>query len=348
MKDNEKKYKLIPAQGNQGNDFVRPRFQIQALREFKTHILEYDENGNIAIKKYTVQEGEMGGFISSDDNLSHNGTCWIFPDAEVLGSCSIIQNATVQRSKLHNNVKVCCNAHISDVSAYGSVQIGENAVIYNENESKQRAEITDKAIITGNTFIHNFNNLKINGLTLITGKVEIQGNDIAILNKTKIMGNNIKVLDNCLLTEETFINGTVRVSNIESSGKVTIKSKEILRNVKEPGEVQKVIGEDLIKIKGTVSILGANIYGSGTIDGTERKVTLRKDLELSGVYTSPIPEPQAQPTQVFKQEKLPIDTSENPFKSSHGINDTWIDHKEETIYGNYPDGDSDYSFTLNQ
>ena len=30
-----------------------------------------------------VKEGELGGWVESEDNLSQEGTCWVYEDAEV-------------------------------------------------------------------------------------------------------------------------------------------------------------------------------------------------------------------------------------------------------------------------
>lgn len=59
--------------------------RIEALRDF----------GNI-------KAGDLGGFVKSEKNLSHNGDCWVY-----------------------GNAKVCDNAWI-----YGSAEVYDNANIY--------------------------------------------------------------------------------------------------------------------------------------------------------------------------------------------------------------------------
>lgn len=42
-----------------------------------------------------VEAGEMGGFVASEENLSHDGTCWIYGDAMVYHSAKVKDNAYV-------------------------------------------------------------------------------------------------------------------------------------------------------------------------------------------------------------------------------------------------------------
>ena len=42
-----------------------------------------------------VTPGELGGFIQSDENLSHTGDAWVCGDAEVYGNAEVCGNARV-------------------------------------------------------------------------------------------------------------------------------------------------------------------------------------------------------------------------------------------------------------
>lgn len=42
-----------------------------------------------------VRKGQLGGYIESENNLSHSGDCWIYPYSKVFGNVRIIHNAKV-------------------------------------------------------------------------------------------------------------------------------------------------------------------------------------------------------------------------------------------------------------
>ena len=58
------------------NIFGKRLFRIKALIEF----------GN-------VKEGELGGFIEKEENLSHEGNAWVCGDAWVYGNAKVYGNA---------------------------------------------------------------------------------------------------------------------------------------------------------------------------------------------------------------------------------------------------------------
>lgn len=42
-----------------------------------------------------VKKGDIGGWIESEHNLSHNGNCWVDDDARVSGNARVFGNALV-------------------------------------------------------------------------------------------------------------------------------------------------------------------------------------------------------------------------------------------------------------
>ena len=51
-------------------------YRIKALKNLK------GTRGNVL----GVRKGDIGGYIQSEDNLSHDGTCWVDNDAIVYGN----------------------------------------------------------------------------------------------------------------------------------------------------------------------------------------------------------------------------------------------------------------------
>lgn len=52
----------------------------------------------IALRSFgKVKEGELGGWIEKESNLSHEGDCWIYNDAIVYGNAKVCGNAKVEK-----------------------------------------------------------------------------------------------------------------------------------------------------------------------------------------------------------------------------------------------------------
>lgn len=71
----EKKYELTDEILEVGGHVLH---RIKALRNF----------GNI-------KQGEIGGWIENEDNLSHCGDCWVYGDAKVYGNAKVLGDAIV-------------------------------------------------------------------------------------------------------------------------------------------------------------------------------------------------------------------------------------------------------------
>lgn len=100
-----KKYKMIQCEGF---------YRIKALRNFGD-----------------VKKGDIGGLIQSEDNLSHDGDCWIYDDARCVGSGRLLGNAKAkERAKIYQDGRVYDDAVIlGDAHICGSSRIYGTALI---------------------------------------------------------------------------------------------------------------------------------------------------------------------------------------------------------------------------
>lgn len=92
-----KKYKLT---GETINLNGATLYRIEALKDFGE-----------------IKKGDKGGFIESEDNLSHEGNAWVYDDAWVYGSASVYGNARVcgntrvyNHACVHGDARVCGDA----------------------------------------------------------------------------------------------------------------------------------------------------------------------------------------------------------------------------------------------
>ena len=68
-----------------------------------------------ALKDFSnVKVGELGGWIESEKNLSQDGKCWVYGEAQVYGNALVSDDALVY----------------DDAQVYGNAQVGGNAKVY--------------------------------------------------------------------------------------------------------------------------------------------------------------------------------------------------------------------------
>lgn len=127
-----------------------------------------------AIRKFgDVEEGELGGWIENERNLSQKGNCWVSGDAAVWGKGGVRDNAKVRGSAhVSGRAWICENAEIyGEARIYGNAQVSGNAHVFGE------AMVHDEAWIHGDAQI--FGNSDIGGIANIDGILEISGKTIS-------------------------------------------------------------------------------------------------------------------------------------------------------------------------
>ncbi|WP_375639942.1 MULTISPECIES: hypothetical protein [unclassified Bartonella] len=69
-----------------------------------------------------VKKGDLGGFVESERNLSHDDNCWVGDEAWVYENAYVYENAKVyEDAEVYNNAKVGGNAIVAGKTAfYGS------------------------------------------------------------------------------------------------------------------------------------------------------------------------------------------------------------------------------------
>ena len=133
----DRKYELL--KDNYINYEGKILYRIRALRDFSN-----------------VKAGDVGGYVQSEDNLSHKGDCWVYDNVKVFNS-----------AKIHDNAKVRGNAQIyGDAEVFGSARIHGNAKIYDE------AGIFDNATVFENARVCNNARIKYNARVYGNAKIE--------------------------------------------------------------------------------------------------------------------------------------------------------------------------------
>ena len=84
-----------------------------------------------------VKAGDLGGYVQSENNLSHEGDCWIYDEAKVYDDAEVSGSAWI-----------CGSAEVFESARiYGSARIFESARVGSS------AEVFDNARIFGSVWI---------------------------------------------------------------------------------------------------------------------------------------------------------------------------------------------------
>ena len=140
--DIEKKYELIPSD-------MEGLYRIKALKDFND-----------------VKNGDIGGYVESEKNLSQYDDCWIYDNAIVHDNAVVIGNALI-----FNNAVIYGNAIVSD-----HAQIYDNAVVRDNAKVCDYAELYDNAVVMGKAIVCDYTELYDNAQ--IWGDAIVQGNAI--------------------------------------------------------------------------------------------------------------------------------------------------------------------------
>ena len=122
----EKKYRLLE------NDTItvggKTLYRIEALKDFAS-----------------VKKGNKGSYLEKEENLSHEGKCWVFGNALVFGNAQVYGDAWV-----FGSADVCGNAQVyGDAWVYGYTLVCDHARVYGN------ACVLGNACILGNAQISN-------------------------------------------------------------------------------------------------------------------------------------------------------------------------------------------------
>ena len=110
-------------------------FQIKALISF----------GN-------VEEGDLGGFIEKEDNLSQYGNAWVYGNAEV-----------------YDNARVSGDARVS-----GNAEVSGDAWVYGNAEVSGNARVSGNAWVFGDARV--YGDAEVYGDAWVSGDAEVSGN----------------------------------------------------------------------------------------------------------------------------------------------------------------------------
>ncbi len=145
-----------------------------------------------------VHVGDKGGYVESEENLSHSGCCWIWDDAKVCGGANVQNDAQVcGKARVFDSATVRNDAivrgraivHGKRCSVYNAAEVCEDAMIWSSN-------ISERSVVKGYSFVQD---------SSVYGSSEILGN--SIIKKCSIYWSTLNSVDlnNCVGIRYSYI-----------------------------------------------------------------------------------------------------------------------------------------------
>jgi hypothetical protein len=134
------------------------------------------------IPTWKVKKGDLGGFIESEKNLSHDGEAWVGEDARVYENGLITEDAYVcGNAEVYGNSMVTHNAIID-----GHARIYGHAEVFGQAQVFGRAEVRGDAQVGGKCSV--YGHAKIGGCAVIVDPMCFGGDEVADKNPVKLVG----------------------------------------------------------------------------------------------------------------------------------------------------------------
>ena len=129
----------------------------EKTKEWHGHTLHRIE----ALKDFgSVKKGDKGGWIESENNLSHDGDCWVGGEAKVYDNAQVRDNARVYGNAL----------------VYGSAVVRGDAIVRGDAVVSGNAQVRGGAIVCGDAVVSG--NAQVRGYAEVCGDAELCGDAV--------------------------------------------------------------------------------------------------------------------------------------------------------------------------
>lgn len=215
-------------------DYITTEIRYENLNNLKDkYRIDRDEYLNIgdttlyriiALKDFAdVKQGDKGGWVRSEENLSQEGKCWIYDEAKATDDSRVLENAQMRNNSIlfgsstikgyakihdyasmHNWSVMIEHAEMFGYSRitncammYGNSKMYDDALMSEHSKMMDDSEMHDKSEISGNACL--FNNSKIFNKSHIMGHVRILG-DVEIRKNSDYFSFSEWWIDNDFVT----------------------------------------------------------------------------------------------------------------------------------------------------
>ena len=225
-----------------GYRFKKKVYRIRALKDFGD-----------------VKKGDLGGFVSSYENLSQYGDCWIYNDAAVIDNALLENDSTVHnmtivydnsiirgKSKVYNSTRICGSSYINNSNIFGksflrNVFIQGSGIKGNLITGENKSSIIC-SYIRGSLYL---TGSLISGTSIISDMGDIYQGSSVIKSNLRLCKNshiNNSYIENCDIMRGKIMIKNTTITDSKINGKidnvVKIVNKRILHGyIKDTNDV---------------------------------------------------------------------------------------------------------------
>lgn len=168
-----------------------------------------------------VANGQLGGFVEKESNLSQTGNAWIYDNAKVFDNAVISGNAKVKHnSTIEHNAQIKGNAIVE-----GDSQVRHNAIVEGDSNLKEHCLAQDNTHILGNAKLSGFaiaqEQSTIKGNAKVYGNARVRGD--CVIDGDATLADRCQILDHAIVRGGSYINGEAIIqgySILEKNGSV--------------------------------------------------------------------------------------------------------------------------------
>lgn len=175
-----------------------------------------------------VTKGEIGGYVESDANLSHDGLCWVADAAMVYGMAEVLDDAQVfGQARVYDTAKVAGNAVICDhakihqsASVFDHAYILNGADVFGTAKVRGRSHVADRAKVFDYAVVGD--SASIRGNAIVRGAARILGRSF-VGGKANVHGfirDEASVIDDAFVCSTGEVFGSARLSSGVLGGRV--------------------------------------------------------------------------------------------------------------------------------
>jgi len=234
----------------------------------KKYRMEKDEEFGmyrvIALRNFgDVKEGDIGGYVETEDNLSHTGNCWIYDDAIMRHESRMTGNAKLHNTAvMYNNSSITDDAEMfGDASLYNHATLHGSAVMCNDSAMYNNTEMFDHAQLYGSASL--FGNAMICDNAIMRDSASLHDNSRAFGNAELCGIANLRytafVMSGIWNITPLQISGSKHFLNISSPTTIKIGCKnnsieDWLANYPEIGKNQHYSTLEILEYKGFIDL----------------------------------------------------------------------------------------------
>ena len=136
---------------------------------------------------YGFKEGDLGGWIESEKNLSQEGDCWVYDNAIVFGEACVFDDALVYgNAQVYGKARVFDDAWVyGNALVSGGVHVYDSAKVFGSAQAYGYAHIFGSAQVSGHA--------AISYTSYVFGSAKVFGS--ARISKGMIVGEGDPMID---------------------------------------------------------------------------------------------------------------------------------------------------------